>query len=405
MVTEQIHNLTKDQRLLVSLLGHRVFGAPPETARPEQWDQLLREAEEQSVLPLVYQAAAASFPDVETAARKLNFLRHISHNLNVVHAHHEAHELLSGAGISYTVIKGCASSFYYPEPELRTMGDVDLYVRRADMDRVMELFRAAGYQASGLDHPHHWSFSRDGVENEVHWVPSGIPAADDGSILSLFDDLLERSRPVTWDGQTMVLPDPFHHALIMLLHTANHMTAGGVGLRHLLDWLVFVNSMPEEKFRALLEPTLRRIGLWQFACVLSAVGTQLFGCAPRSFCETVSPELALGLLRDIFDGGNFGVKNTDRLNQSKLLRDNESRQIDGKSGLSHAFRFLNQRARTRFPASARCPLLLPVGWASVLLNRSRAIRAGKQSRLRWQDTLRGARTREQLYGQLHLFEK
>ena len=99
------------------------------------------------------------------------------------------------------------------------------------------------------------------------------------------------------------------------------------------------------------------------------------------------------------------MKNADRLNQSKLLRDNESRQIDGRSGFSHALRFLNQRARTRFPAAKRCPLLLPVGWASVLLARARDIRAGRQSRLRLHSTLRGARSRERLYEQLHLFER
>ena len=404
-MTQHTHSgFNAEHAALIELLAQQVFGAAAPAALPDDTGFVLREAEQQSVFPLIFPAAAALAPRACEAWRLRN-LRHISHNYNIINAHYEAHTLLTAAKIRYTVIKGCASSFYYPAPELRTMGDVDLYVARRDMDRARAAFEAAGYSVSGLDHPHHWTFERDGVELELHWVPSGIPAADDGSILALFDDLLDRGAVKTVAGQEMVLPDPFHHGLILLLHTANHMTAGGVGLRHLLDWLVFVNSMDEQSFRALLEPSLRRIGLWHFACALSAVGVEFFGCPERSFCADLPRQLAEELLADIFDGGNFGVKNTDRLNQSKLLRDNESRQIDGKSGFSHAFRFLNQRARTRFPASARCPLLLPVGWASVLLNRSRAIRAGKQSRLRWQDTLRGARTREQLYGQLHLFEK
>ncbi|MBR6119049.1 MAG: nucleotidyltransferase family protein [Oscillospiraceae bacterium] len=404
MTQHTYSGINAEHAALIELLAQQVFGAAAPAALPDDTGFVLREAEQQSVFPLIFPAAAALAPRACEAWRLRN-LRHISHNYNIINAHYEAHTLLTAAKIRYTVIKGCASSFYYPAPELRTMGDVDLYVARRDMDRARAAFEAAGYSVSGLDHPHHWTFERDGVELELHWVPSGIPAADDGSILAMFDDLLDRGAVKTVAGQEMVLPDPFHHGLILLLHTANHMTAGGVGLRHLLDWLVFVNSMDEQSFRTLLEPSLRRIGLWHFACALSAVGTQYFGCAPRSFCETVSPELALGLLRDIFDGGNFGAKNADRLNQSKLLRDNESRQIRGGGELGHALRFLNQRARSQYPPSVKHPVLLPIGWAKVLRKRRRDIRAGKQTRSGIHSTLRGAREREALYVQLRLFEE
>lgn len=396
--------ISAEQTALVSLLAQQVFGAPAPETLPDDTGFVLKEAEQQSVFPLIYPAAAALAPRACAPWQTRN-LQHISHNYNLINAHYEAHAMLTAAEIPYSVIKGCASSFYYPDPSLRTMGDVDLYVRRSDMDRVRTVFEEQGYVCSGLDHPHHWSFARDGIEVEVHWVPSGIPAADDGTIRAMFDDLLEQRREAELCGQPMVLPSPFHHGLIMLLHTANHMTAGGIGLRHLLDWLVFVNSMEEERFLDCFAEKLRRIGLWEFARVLTAVGVQFFSCKPRAFCADVPRQLSYELLADIFEGGNFGVKNIDRLNQSKLLRDNSSRQIDGKGGLRHAFRFLNQRARLRFPAAARCPLLLPIGWIRVFRARAQAIRAGKQSKLRLQDTLRGAKTREQLYEQLRLFEK
>lgn len=405
MSSNTYRSLSATQNTIVSLLSQRVFSASAASLAPEDWNAVLNEAEQQSVFPVVYQAAAGMLSGSAAGGWKTRYHQHISHNFNVINAHYEAHDLLAAAGIPYTVIKGCASSFYYPEPELRTMGDVDLYVEKSSMDRVHSLFTGKGYEASGLDHPHHWSYERDGVELEIHWVPSGIPAADDGTVRALFGDLLERSRPVTQYGQTMILPDRFHHGLIMLLHTANHLTAGGVGLRHLLDWLVFENSMTEAEFCDIFSSTLRCIGLWQFACVLTAIGVRFFGCAPRSFCSEVSEALSTGMLLDIFDGGNFGVKDADRLNQSKLLRDNESRQIRGGGELGHAIRFLNQRARTQFPAAARFPLLLPIGWGKVLRNRAKAVKTGKQSRVNLQATLRGAKEREMLYEQLRLFEE
>ena len=398
------HGLSAGQTALIALLAQRVFGAAAPAALPSDTGFVLREAELQSVFPLVYPAAAELAP-VACSAWRLRNLQHISHNYNIINAHYEAHILLTAAGIPYTVIKGCASSFYYPEPELRTMGDVDLFVDRGDMERVRAVFEEKGYTVSGLDHPHHWTFERGGVEVEVHWVPSGIPAADDGSIRALFDDLLERRVQICVCDLPMYVPSALHHGLIMLLHTANHMTAGGVGLRHLLDWLVFVYSMEEQEFLRSFESVLKRIGLWDFACAMTAVGVYCLKCSPRDFCAGIPEQLAQDLLADIFDGGNFGVKNADRLNQSKLLRDNSSRRIDGKSGFSHGFHFLNERARSSYPPAASNPLLLPIGWGRVLRARSRAIHGGKQARVRIRDTVRGARTREQLYEQLRLFEK
>lgn len=398
------HALSAGQTALIDLLAQRLFGAAAPAALPGDTGFVLREAELQSVFPLIYPAAAELAP-VACSAWRLRNLQHISHNYNIINAHYEAHMLLTAAEIPYTVIKGCASSFYYPEPELRTMGDVDLFVDRDDMERVRAAFAEKGYTVSGLEHPHHWTFERDGVEIEVHWVPSGIPAADDGSIRALFDDLLERRVQTCVCDLPMFIPSAFHHGLIMLLHTANHMTAGGVGLRHLLDWLVFVYSMEEREFLQSFESVLKQIGLWDFARTLTAVGVFRLNCAPRSFCADIPEQLALDLLTDIFDGGNFGVKNTDRLNQSKLLRDNSSRRIDGKSGFSHGLHFLNERARSSYPPAAHNPLLLPIGWGRVLRSRSRAIQGGKQARIRIRDTVRGARTREQLYEQLRLFEK
>ncbi len=404
MTQNKDFGITAEQEALTALLAHQLFRAPAPASLPEDSGFVLREAEQQSVFPIIYPAAAKLAPKV-CAAWKLRNLQHISHNINIINAHFEAHALLTSAEIPYTVIKGCASAFYYPEPELRTMGDVDIYVDRSDMHRVRRVFEENGYFVSGLSHPHHWSFEKDGVVIEAHWVPSGIPAADDGSILSLFDDLLDRCTEQTVAGQSMVLPCAFHHGLIMLLHTANHLTAGGVGLRHLMDWLVFVNGMPEEEFLSCFEDTLRQIGLLEYARVLTAVGVICFSCEPRAFCADVPQQLAMDLLVDILDGGNFGQKNQDRLNQSKLLRDNSTRRIDGKSILGHAVSFLNQRARLQYPAAARNPILLPIGWGKVLRARSRAIRKGKQSRLSLHDTFKGARSREQLYQHLHLFEK
>lgn len=403
MTNKPALSLSPEQQAMVSLLAERIFGGAETAVLTEQVDQILQESEYQSVFPYVYSLLEKRDPQA-CASWKLKYFQYISNNFNIINAHYVVHTMLQDAGIPYTIIKGCASSFYYPEPEYRAMGDVDLYVERQSMEQVRTVFAQHGCDVSGMEHPHHWSFDLNGVTVEVHWAPSGIPAEDDGTIRSMFDDLIARRREISICEQNMFIPNPFHHGMIMLLHTANHLTAGGIGLRHLLDWLVFVNAMPEPVFCELFQEKLKNVGLWQFARVLTAVGVQFFSCEYRAFCEDVSFELAIGLLIDILDGGNFGVKDADRLNQSKLLRNETSRRVNNSSRFKNGLSFMNQRAQKLYPPCARCPLLLPIGWIKVFRHRNDAVRDGKQSKVHLRTTLRKSRERERLYSELKLFE-
>lgn len=392
---------------LISLLASALFGASAAALSCGDPNLILEEAEKQAVFPFIYQALSKR-PDLSLSPRwKDRFLKHIANNVNVISQHVLAHELMTEAGIPYTVIKGCASGRYYPVPELRTMGDVDLYVGKSSMQPVRTFLTGKGYAVSNLEHSHHWTFTKGRIVFEVHWLPSGVPAEDSGKVRRQFDDLLEKRFLFKSGNQTMYLPDATHHGLILLLHTANHLSAGGVGLRHLMDWLVFVTAMPEAEFCERFEEILNQLGLWQFAKVLTAVGVRFFGSEPRDFCADVSPALAGSILSDILAGGNFGVKDSRRLMESKLLRDEKTREIDGKSGFRHFIRFLNRKAQLALPISAKHPVLLPIGWVKVgrryLKSKSKKRDQGQTIKLR--GLARSAKERELLYKQLRLFEE
>ncbi len=397
--------LTASEQVLLRLLGQSVFRSG---ARPEgevDWPAVMRESIHQTVFPQVYAAARDGLSDSVRGVLEKRFFQAVTKNLNIIEAHHRIHTLFSGEGIPYTILKGCASASYYPEPSLRMMGDVDVYIRRPDLDRVRKLLLENGCTQQLKDHPNHWVFEMDGIEVEVHWAVTGVPTADNGRILELLSDLIETSSEQTVCERNMCLPDPFHHGLVMLLHMVSHMTAGGVGMRHLLDWLVFMFSMSREDFLRLFEQPLRQIRLWHFVKVLGAIGARYFSCPEWEDCRGIPEELTRDLILDLLNGGNFGNKDPDRLNQSKLLRDNETRRVDGGSGFGHAFSFLNQRARTVMPSAGKCPLLLPIAWVRVLIRRSRDVRAGKQPKLRLKKTIAGAKQRQSVYEQLRLFEE
>lgn len=392
------------QQMLINLLANTLFHARLPLASQADWPAVLRESVHQAVFSQVYQEAKQLLSPPERRAWETRYFQTLAKNLNVIHAHHQVHELLTDAGVPYVIMKGCASARCYALPTERMMGDIDVYIFKEDLSRVDRLLRQRGYDYLE-DHLNHRVYRKDGIETEVHWTVTGIPTADNETILPCFADLIETGTVIEVCDQTMRLPDEYHHGLIILLHMISHLTADGIGLRHLLDWLVFQSSMPEERFLACFEQTLKQIRLWQFTKVITAVGVHYFACPTRNFCTDVSRSLTAELLLDIFEGGNFGQKDKDRLNQSKLLRDNETKRVDGSSRLRNALGFLNQRARAAMPAAEKTPLLLPIGWIRVFGKWRRDVKAGKQPKLRLRKTMIGAKKRQSLYEQLKLFEE
>lgn len=395
---------SKTQQMLINLLANALLQAREPLEPLTDWSAVLLEAVHQAVFSQVYQTVKENLPASGLGAWEARYYQAVAKNLNVIHSHHQVHELFTEAGVPYVILKGCASARYYSIPIERMMGDVDVYVPREELSRVDLLLRQNGYEHLE-DHPTHWVYRKDGIETEVHWAVTGIPAAGSDAILPCFTDLIETGTLGVVCDQTMCLPDDFHHGLVMLLHMISHLTADGIGLRHLLDWLVFQSSMPEERFLSRFEAPLKRIRLWQFTKIITAIGVHYFSCPSRAFCADVPRSVTYDLLSDIFDGGNFGQKDKDRLNQSKLLRDHETRRVDGSGRLRNLVGFLNQRARTVMPVTQKTPMLLPIGWIRVAVKWKRDVKAGKQPKLRLRKTVTGAKKRQFVYEQLKLFEE
>ena len=167
--TEILGKLTPSQRAMYRCLDSLLFGGelvPPEDGN---WLGLLAEAKQHNVLPQVYHVAEGLLPPEIRAAYSQEFRRQLYAILRVTGLHNEMHLLLTQAGIPYVVLKGCVSSSYYPQPELRTLGDVDLLIRRENREKVHGLMLGEGYSLDpeSEEHRHHWCYKKDGFTVEI----------------------------------------------------------------------------------------------------------------------------------------------------------------------------------------------------------------------------------------------
>ena len=153
-------------------------------------------------------------------------------------------DLLTKEGYVFAVMKGSANAAGYPMPELRKSGDIDILIKEEEYDEIRRFLLQNGYALKeGLDHgKHHFEMTKKGVTIEVHKRPGGINREKTDKNTELVAFFQHGLDSVGWkelyDYKFPVLPD-LQNGIMLLLHTAQHLSTTGIGLRHLIDWMLF----------------------------------------------------------------------------------------------------------------------------------------------------------------------
>lgn len=393
--------LTDTQKTLLGLLGNTLFGAEKPAFRGVPGN-VWSEANFQAVYLTAMENADAEVFSPEL----LQEIRHsvrmgLVKNVRIANAHAYISTLLEREGIPHVIIKGHASAIWYPEPELRQLGDVDFYVDRADVDRTQALLEREGFATEKTGHRFHRVFAKDGARYELHFDIPGLPEGTKGDrCRALFHDMIARSAVRHTPFGDMRLPSAFHHGLILLLHAAHHLTNSGIGLRHLCDWAVFADTLPETDFTEMFGKCLHQTGLWRFACCLTDICTRYLGMQKKAWATDTDEALGDRLLADFFAAGNFGQKDVVRTRQAYLITSGTPHH----SKLRQLFSVLTDMIIQKWPITERIKILIPFGWIFYTLRYFARRITGRRPKLYVKAAVRGAEDRIALYDGLKLFE-
>ena len=140
--------MTKAQEVLITIIGKQLFSNECELPTVEDWDSVLYEALQQAVFPIAfsYLEDMSLINEVRQAYIKQNAEYQASAIRNFYY-HSELHKLLSANNIMYVILKGQASAYYYSDPILRVMGDVDFLIHKEERDKVDQLLLDKGLRS------------------------------------------------------------------------------------------------------------------------------------------------------------------------------------------------------------------------------------------------------------------
>ena len=250
--------LNKEQKILLNLTARSISSEPSSlilsTSEFERvnWEEVVEETVAQTVPLAAFDAATVykEYISKNAYARWKNIAMSVLRSdFTVVQSQVDLVELLNAHNYPYVILKGMAAGAYYPNPELRALGDVDFLIdptRQAEMEALLE---KEGYQKSLGDHPNHVVFRKPRAHLEMHFEVAGVPYGWRGDEVRKFlkNAVFEPQKRVQ-DITEFNAPSDMAHGLILLLHMQHHMLGEGFGLRHLSDWAVYVAKTYKEAY-------------------------------------------------------------------------------------------------------------------------------------------------------------
>ena len=405
--------------LLLQVLSTALFGKKAPDVAADQLMPLMNESKAQAVYPLAFSVLDSQLQEKLSSEQYANcseeFFRYAIAGTRNFAEHGELHELMTENDMPYVAMKGLISAMYYPEPSLRSTGDVDFLIYPDDLDTTGNLLESIGF---AMDHgdkedSKHIAYHRPPMSIwEMHRNVNGVPYSIVGErIQADINRTIETAETVTVEGITCCVPDKFHHGLIMLLHTASHLTSEGVGLRHLCDWVVFASSMSDDEFREIFEAKLKNFGLWRFAQALTLLGMVYLCASKHSWAaeaienNSLTSEQLKRLIEDILAGGNFGKKDINRYREIKYISDRDKHTVSSGGIIRQGFKTMNNKVRRNYKILGRHKLLFPVGYIAEGVHYIGLLLTGKRKSSGTRGMLKDAAERKTIYSRLKLFDK
>ena len=217
------------------------------------------------------------------------------------------------AGIPVAVLKGAAAAANYPQPDSRSMGDIDLIVLPDDFERAFSLLEQLGWKNDILleVNPRHAGFEKEGCpEIEPHRYFSTCANKRQAEFLdqTVHSAIPHAVRTDVLGFKAPVLP-ALTNGLVLLAHVNQHLGAG-LGLRQILDWQMFVDAhLTDELWSHGFQQAARQIGMEKLAVTTTWLCRKHLGLqTTATWFNGADAQLADDLLLCIMRKGNMGRK-------------------------------------------------------------------------------------------------
>ena len=400
-----MNNFSVEQKTVLALLRTSIWGSKETFSEEIDWAAVETIAKAQAVIPLVYNGAVvamARLPEELSAKWKKATVYGVVKNERLLTAQDQLIMCFQSNKISSVILKGSSVSRYYPAPDLRILGDIDVLVAKEDLKKAMAIISELGYVMREAEHDFHYGFFRKDAYLELHYNVTTLPDSIAGArVEEITQHFLKEVLQVPLGHHIFNVLTEVNQALSLLLHMVRHMYESGIGLRQICDWMMFVSNTEADTFQSRVLPVLKYCGLQQYAMAATAICVKYLGLSAQQvpWC-IVDDDLADAFLEYVFSGGNMGRAEGNAF--SSLFTD--ARKMGTKqSSYKAIIANLNVISAQNFPNASKYNLLRPFIWVFLMLRYWARSMLGKRKKVVVGTVIENAKKHRDLYTQLDPF--
>lgn len=212
-------------------------------------------------------------------------------------------------GFKSVILKGQGNALLYPDPLLRTSGDIDIWLD-ASKKEIIKYVRK--YCPNEEIVYHHAEFPVMKACNiEVHFTPSWMNNYfKNKKLQKLFREFKDKqfTHEVSLPDskEKICIPTIEFNRIYILLHIYRHLFDEGIGLRQILDYYYVLKQECSEEEKANSYKWIKELGMQRFCSAVMYMMQEVFGLESKYLICAPSVKEGKFLLDEIMRAGNFG---------------------------------------------------------------------------------------------------
>lgn len=337
-----------------------------------EWKQLYEDASAHQIQSIIYMDANKYgndiFPELFTKWKNETIIQVLSYNrrFSVIS---DLFNALDSNGIPIIVLKGLHYRYLYKDPDMRTMGDIDLLTTRNSLKQASDIIQSFGYVNVKEGDPKHYLFvHKNYIPIELHF--SLFTEAKRRIALNFNKEIWESAYCFEGEGIRFLVPSYINQLIYCCIHMTNHFGEGGFGLRQLSDFNLLVRHCGESIDWDLLMKKAYIYGIGKFIEVMLFICHELFSLdIPENIVIRYKEQKGYvdGMISMILDAGVFGRK--DRRASTNRIIASYLNAADNR--LLSRFSYIfppRKRLSTSYPYVQKYAILVPVAWVHRIIN-------------------------------------
>lgn len=311
--------MTKDFLDLLHLFSCGATGKNPEN-REYNLNEILRLSSEQGVFTFVFLSLQKLFNENKLSISNSDFAYLQSQYTKAVFssirknaAVNQTLKYLEENGISCCMLKGQILTNLYSVPESRISGDTDLLLPSDDMEqKVCDILKDIGFEIIPRPKTSHHAMCKrqDTGLIELHlslydelfediWFKNDVNAKDDYINITTSENYVYKTLGFT------------DNAIFITLHAIKHFFTEGVGIRQIMDMLLFnikyKDKIDFDKYNKLM----KKLKFSKLIDHINFIGKEYLGL-DTEHSDDINKENIDAILTDIETGGLFGKEDSTR---------------------------------------------------------------------------------------------